>query len=63
MAKMSKVMAREVLDMWKSETAYFNGSMTQAQFENMLLYHCKLGQAEAIAISCALVLAGAKFAD
>lgn len=60
---MTKKFAKEVLDLWKNETAYFDGSMTEAQFENMLVYRMGFGRAEAITISMALILAGAKFRD
>lgn len=58
----TKAYAKEVLNLWKDETNYFNGTMTEAQFENMLRYRFNFGQAEAIVITMALVLAGAKFA-
>jgi hypothetical protein len=61
--KYTKKFAKEILDLWKNETAYFNGSMTEAQFENMLVHRFGFGRAEAITISMALILAGAKFAD
>ena len=60
---MTKKYAKEVLDLWKNETNYFNGSMTAGEFESMLLYRMGFGQAEAITITTALVLAGAKFRD
>ena len=58
----TKAFAKEILDAWKTDTNYFNGSMSEAQFEMML--RCRgFGQAEAIAITMALILSGAKFAD
>lgn len=58
----TKTFAREILDAWKNETSYFDGSMSEGQFESMLC--CRgFGQAEAITIAMALILAGAKFAD
>lgn len=60
---MTKKHAKEVFDAWKNETNYFDGSMTQAAFENMLRYRMGFGQAETITISMALILSGAKFAD
>ena len=60
--KMTKKYAKEVLDLWKNDTNYFDGSITADQFENMLRYRMNFGQAEAITITMALVLAGAKFA-
>ena len=59
---MTKTYAKEILNLWKNETAYFDGSMTEGQFESMLQYRFGFGQAEAIVIMCALVMAGAKFA-
>ena len=61
--KMTKKYAKEVLDLWKNKTGYFDGSLTEAQFEAMLMYRMNFGQAEAIVITMALILAGAKFAD
>ena len=58
---MTKKFAKEILDLWKNDTAYFDGSITEAQFENMLVYQMRFGRAEAIVITAALVLAGAKF--
>ena len=58
----TKAFAKEIIDLWKNETNYFNGSMSEGQFESMLI--CRgFSQAEAITISMALILAGAKFAD
>lgn len=58
---MTKVFAKEVLDLWKDKTNLFNGSMTEGQFETML--RCKgISQADSMVIIMALVLAGAKFA-
>ena len=61
--KTTKAAAREILNRWKDETAYFDGSLSLAEFENMLQYRMGFGLAEAITISMALVLAGAKFAE
>ena len=61
--KITKKYAKDVLDIWKDQTAYFDGSMTAGQFESMLLYRMGFGQAEAVTILMALILAGAKFAD
>ena len=58
---MTKKFAKEILDLWKNETAFFDGSITEGQFQNMLIYRMGFGQAEAITIMMALVLAGAKF--
>ena len=58
----TKKFAKEILDLWKNDTNYFNGSLSDGQFESMLI--CRgFGQAEAITITMALILSGAKFAD
>jgi hypothetical protein len=59
----TKTYAKDVLNLWKDETNYFNGSLTEGQFESMLRYRMGFGQAEAIVITMALVMAGAKFAS
>ncbi len=60
--KITKVYAREVLDIWKNETGYFNGSISSGQMETMLqLKGFSLAETEVILMS--LILAGAKFAD
>ena len=59
---MTKTYAKHILDLWKDETNYFNGTMTEGQFESMLRYRFGFEQAEAIVILSALVMAGAKFA-
>ena len=59
----TKKAAKEILDLWKDETNYFNGTLTSAEFESMLRYRMGFGQAESITITMALILAGAKFAD
>ena len=60
--KITKVYAREVLDIWKNETGYFNGSISSGQMETVLqLKGFSLAETEVIVMS--LILAGAKFAD
>lgn len=61
--KMTKTYAKEILNLWKDDTNYFNGSLTEGQFEEMLRYRFGFGQAETIVILAALVMAGAKFAN
>jgi hypothetical protein len=58
---MTKKLAKEILDIWKDQTAYFDGSISEGAFENMLVYRMGFGRAEAIAMVMALILAGAKF--
>ena len=60
---MTKKYAKAILDLWKDETNYFNGTLTSAEFESMLQYRMGFGLAESITITMALILAGAKFAD
>ena len=61
--RMTKTAAREILNLWKDQTNYFDGSISQTDFEMMLQFRMGFGLAESITISAALVLAGAKFAD
>ena len=61
--KYTKKLAKEILDINKDNTAYFDGSMTIEQFETMLRYRMGFGVAETTTITMALILAGAKFAD
>ena len=60
--KITKVYAREVLDIWKNETGYFNGSISSGQMETVLrLKGFSVAETEVIMMS--LILVGAKFAD
>ena len=60
--KITKVYAREVLDIWKNETGYFNGSISSGQMETVLrLKGFSVAETEVILMS--LIIAGAKFAD
>ena len=60
--KITKVYAREVLDIWKNETGYFNGSISSGQMETVLrLKGFSVAETEVILMS--LILAGAKFSD
>ena len=61
--KYTKKLAKEILDINKDNTAYFDGSMTVGEFETMLRYRMGFGIAETTTITMALILAGAKFAD
>lgn len=61
--KITKAYAKEVLNLWKDDTNYFNGTLTEGQFESMLHDRFGFGQAETIVITMALVMAGAKFAN
>ena len=59
----TKKYAKEILDLWKDKTGYFDGSMTAEQFQSMLECRMGFGQAETITITMALIMAGAKFAE
>lgn len=59
----NKKYAKEILDIWKKDTAYFDGSMTTGEFESMLMDRFGFGMAEAYTIEMALIMAGAKFTD
>ena len=60
--RITKVYASEVLDIWKNETRYFNGSISSGQMETVLrLKGFSVAETEVILMS--LILAGAKFAD
>lgn len=61
--KITKVYAREVLDIWKNKTGYFDGSISYGYMESMLRYRMGFGIAETQVIMMSLILAGAKFAD
>lgn len=60
---MTKAMAKEVLNIWKDDTAYFDGSITIGEFQSMLRYRMRFGEPETQVITTALILAGAKFAE
>ena len=57
-----KAYVKDVLNLWKNETAYFDGSISYGEMESMLRYRMRFGEAETQVIMMSLVLAGAKFA-
>ena len=59
----TKKYAKEILDLWKDKTGYFDGSITAEHFQSMLECRMGFGQAETITITMALIMAGAKFAE
>ena len=59
----TKKYAKEILDLWKDKTGYFDGSITEEEFQSMLEFRMGFGRAETITITMALILAGAKFAE
>ena len=61
--KITKAYAKDVLNLWKNETGYFDSSISYGQMESMLRYRMRFGEAETQVIMMSLILAGAKFAD
>lgn len=61
--KVTKAYAKEVLNIHKDDTAYFDGSITYGAMESMLRYRMGFGVSETQVIMMSLILAGAKFAD
>ena len=60
--KITKAYAKDVLNLWKNETGYFNGSISTGQMNTVLrLKGFSVAETEVILMS--LILAGAKFAD
>ena len=59
--KYTKKKARETIEEYKDMTAYFDGSLNQSDFADMLRYRMQFGDAETRVIIAALVLSGAKF--
>ncbi len=62
MAKSTKAYAKEVLDIWKKESVLFNAGLNEAQFQ-LILEGYGIRTADAICITMACVVAGAKFKD
>ena len=61
--KITKAYAKEVLNIWKDRTGYFDGSISYGEMESMLRYRMRFGEGETQVIMMSLILAGAKFAD
>ena len=61
MKKYTKTQAKETIEAYKKETAYFDCSMTQEEMYNLLRYRMRFGEAETRVIIAALVVSGAKF--
>jgi hypothetical protein len=62
MAKSTKVYAKDILNLWKGESVLFNGALSEAQFQ-LMLEGFGFKQSDAICITMACVVAGAKFKD
>jgi len=60
--KYTKKDAKETIEAYKKDTAYFDCSMTQEEMYNMLRYRMAFGEAETRVIIASLVNSGAKFA-
>jgi hypothetical protein len=58
----TKSFAKEMLEIWKNDSAVFNGLYSIGAIESRLIYS-GFSKADAIAITMALVIAGAKFRD
>ena len=52
---------KKIIDTYKDDTAYFDGSMSKPEIYEMLRSRMKFGEAETKVIIAALNLAGAKF--
>lgn len=62
MAKYSrKTTAKEILDLYKNDTAYFDGSLSMQRMKELLRNELHFGEAETNVIIVSLILAGAKF--
>lgn len=59
----TKAYAKEILNLWKDNTSYFDGSVSMVEFQSMLRYRMRFGEAETQVITMALIMAGAKFAE
>ena len=59
--KYTKKAAKETVESYKDMTAFFDGSMTQAEMYEMLRYRMRFGEAETRTIIASLVISGAKF--
>lgn len=61
--KMTKKLAKAVIEHNKNNTAYFDNSMTRDEMFDMLRYRMRFGQAETEVIIASLIIAGAKFKE
>ena len=57
----SKITAKEILDLYKDDTAYFEGSLSMQRMKEMFRNELHFGVAETNVIIASLILAGAKF--
>lgn len=60
---MTKKEYKDLLNEWKDETNYFNGSISTREMFDTLRNRMDFGHAETCTIIAALVLAGAKFKE
>lgn len=61
--KMTKTLAKKIVEREKNNTAYFDESMTREDIYKMLSERMRFGVAETEVIIASLVIAGAKFKD
>lgn len=61
--KMTKTLAKKIVEREKNNTAYFDESMTRDQMYAMLRERMRFGIAETEVIIASLIIAGAKFKD
>lgn len=58
----TKTFAKEILALWKHKSAVFNGRISMGELESRLKT-AGLSQADAVAITMAIVIAGGKFME
>ncbi len=56
---MTKENATQIIKDYKDDTAYFDGSMSAQEVQEMLMHRMGFGLAESLVITAALVKAGA----
>lgn len=61
--KMTKKLAKSIIEHYKNNTAYFDNSMTREEMFDMLRWRMRFGLAETEVIIASLILAGAKFKE
>ena len=61
--RITKKLAKAIIEINKNNTNYFNNSMTRDEMFDMLRFRMRFGQAETEVIIASLIIAGAKFKD
>ncbi len=59
--KIRKKDCNEIIEKYKDNTNYFNGTIDQDDMWDMLRYRMQFGESETIVIIAALIKVGAKF--